>query len=282
MAHSDSVTKAIATGIVKLGPAEVDCYVLEGGIRVLAQRSILNALAGEKNGGTGFGHLGRYLARLPATYADLSVAPVLEFTPPRGGRTVKGRPTSWFIDLLRAYDEADDLDLLHTQQRHLAKAARVIIRALAGVGLDALVDEATGYQAQRAPDALQRLFARLLSNEARAWQKLWPDALVTSLCKTFRIQHDGTGFPMPLTGVVGHIYATILGTEVHNELKRLNPRGPSRNKHHQHFQPELRQLTEHDLKVVHLLSEQSANKREFWARLNAHYKGEPLQLSLTA
>lgn len=273
--------KAVADGVLAVGDLKFDCYVLASGERVLSQRGIVAALTGSGSElGAKRGHLERYTAALPAKYAGLSSAPSIEFAT-TAGPIAKGRTSQWFIDLLKAYDGADDEGLLHPKQRHLAKQARLILRALAGVGLDALIDEATCFQHIRASNALQRIFNTLLRKEPMGWERMWPADVVTSLAKTFRIAHDGHGIPAPMLGVIGHIYAIVLGREVHQEVRRRNPRG-SRTRHHQFFGDELRQLTSRDLEIIRLISDQSAHKGEFWARLNRHYHGVPIQLTLDA
>jgi hypothetical protein len=62
----------------------------------------------------------------------LAAQPEIDFSLPGGG-TAKGREAQWVVDLLRAYDEADDAGVLHHSQRELARNARRILRALAGV-----------------------------------------------------------------------------------------------------------------------------------------------------
>jgi hypothetical protein len=45
------------------------------------------------------------------------------------------------------------------------------------VGFEALIDEATGYQFERAQDALQVKLAAFLEDEMRKWEKTFPDEL---------------------------------------------------------------------------------------------------------
>ncbi len=54
-------------------------------------------------------------------------------------------------------------------------AADLLIRALAKVGIIALVDEATGYQEVRGKQALQAILDAFLRKELAAWAKRFPD-----------------------------------------------------------------------------------------------------------
>ena len=55
------------------------------------------------------------------------------------------------------------------------------MRALADIGLIALVDEATGYQQFRARDDLQRILAAYISPELLPWAKRFPDTFYEEL-----------------------------------------------------------------------------------------------------
>lgn len=89
-------------------------------------RAIVGALTGSgSEAGRKSGGLEGYTARLPAKYAALSAGASIEFVTTSGVKA-KGRTSVWFVDLLRAYDEACDGGLLHPKQMHIAKQARTI------------------------------------------------------------------------------------------------------------------------------------------------------------
>lgn len=165
-------------------------------------------------------------------------------------------------------------------QRGIGKQANAILRSLAGVGIAALIDEATGYQAVRKDNALRRIFDRLLHREADVWEMLWTPDVVGSLCKVFHVPYEGKGFPKVLANVAGEVYSIVLGATVHDEVRRLNPDRPDRDKHHQFFKGELRQIAREDLSMVKAIADQSMNKSDFWARMRRHFRGDPLQLGL--
>ena len=71
---------------------------------------------------------------------------------------------------------ARDAGLLKTiQEQRYGDACYVMTRALAKVGIVALVDEATGYQEVRDRLALQAILDRFLRQELAAWAKRFPD-----------------------------------------------------------------------------------------------------------
>ena len=63
------------------------------------------------------------------------------------------------------YLRARDAGVLAANQQHIAKQADILMRALAHVGIMALVDEATGYQYDRARDALARILEKFIAKE---------------------------------------------------------------------------------------------------------------------
>jgi hypothetical protein len=222
--------------------------------------------------------LGAYIARLPNASALVS-AGALEFEMPGGGVAI-GREAQWFVDMLKAYKAAWRAGLLRSSQVKLAENADAMLDALAGLGLAALIDEATGYQHVRATGDLARLFERLLLSQSARWSRMWPDDVVASVCKTYRIKKEGPGVPAPFLGVIGQIYRIVLGVEVHEEVKRRNPRGPRRDMHHQYFGQDLRRLVSDDLVTIKLLSDQSRDKVEFLKRMMSHYRGDAYQLEM--
>jgi len=67
------------------------------------------------------------------------------------------------------YLDARNENVLLPNQRGAAKAAEVLIRGLARVGIVALVDEATGYHEVRARQELQKILEAYVQAEFRPW-----------------------------------------------------------------------------------------------------------------
>lgn len=169
-----SKPKAEATGVLKFGDVRVDCYVLDDGRRVISQRGVVRALTG---GAAEQTSLGRFLDRLPNRFAHLAAPPSCEFIMPNGG-IAHGREAKWFVEMCNAYVDAFFAGQLHPSQSHLAAQARAVLSACATVGIEALIDEATGYQYVREQSYLSSLFERMLREQAGSWQKTWRDDVV--------------------------------------------------------------------------------------------------------
>ena len=71
----------------------------------------------------------------------------------------------------RIYLDARCAKALASKQKHIADACEILLSALANVGIDALVDEATSFQYSRARDALQKLLEQYVSRELARWER---------------------------------------------------------------------------------------------------------------
>lgn len=260
-ASSDVRAKAkTAVGHIQFGEVRVECYVLEDGRRVITPRGAVRALTG--NDATNPKGFGSYLARLPERFAELATRPAVEFERVEGG-VATGREARWFVDVCNAYMSARESGELHPKQLHLAANAQRFISAAATVGVDALVDEATGNIPEGDDSVSARFLREVFRKNPRDWDRFWPKDIVRELCRTFRIQQT-QAFPAPLMGVIGKLYNVRLGKEAHEELKRVNPRGPERDMHFQHFGDELFDAVKGDMQALRALLLVSSSKEQFW------------------
>lgn len=98
-------------------------------------------------------------------------------------RNVKGLPDDLVIDICRAFVSALENSFhpggipLSPRRTQMAIKASMFLAACAKIGLKSLIDEATGYQYERAQDALQVKLKAYLSEEMRTWEKTFPDEL---------------------------------------------------------------------------------------------------------
>lgn len=169
---------------LRIGDAEITCYVLEDGTRVLSQEGFLGALGRARkakggHGATATAEMG--VDRVPSFLAANNLKPfiskeLIESTTPVVFRTSAGvKAFGYRADLLpkvcRVYLEARDDGVLLAGQKHVARAADLLMRGLAEVGIIALVDEATGYQKDRAKDALAKILEAYVAKELQPWVK---------------------------------------------------------------------------------------------------------------
>lgn len=275
--------KAIASG--KLFGGTVDCYVLADKRRVIAQRGVVRALTSDGAGadsGVEGGNIRRYLDRLPEKYGFPGVGPsVVQFVTPSGA-TGRGITAEQFYDILVAYSEAADLgEITHPGQLRIAANCNRLVRACGKLGIVALVDEASGYQAERAPDELQTLVARYLRDDPGDWNLLWDRKVVQRLCDLYGVERRGKLFPAFAGNVIGRIYDLILPPEVSEAVRERNGAGDERKgKLHQFFRDSLWRFVHNDIPTVAFLAKISRTKGEFWGHMRARYADGPAQFGL--
>jgi hypothetical protein len=124
---------------------------------------------------------------------------------------------------------------------HIIAACDLLIRAFAHVGIIALIDEATGYQADRDREELQKILAAYISKDLLPWAQRFPEEFYEEL---FRLR--GWQFrPLRGRGPKGPRYAGKLTNEliykklppgVLQELRKLNPADNNWQRRHKHFQ----------------------------------------------
>src|SRR5579863_7262931 len=166
---------------LRIGELEIPCYVLADGRRVLVQRGMLSSLD-MKQGTAGRGG-GDRLAKFVATkslapfvskeLADMIKNPI-RFQPPTGGNIAYGYEATLLADLCDVVLAARKARALHYQQEHIAEQCEILVRGFARVGIIALVDEATGYQDDRAKTALAKILEAFIAKELRKWISTFP------------------------------------------------------------------------------------------------------------
>jgi hypothetical protein len=219
--------------------------VLDGGVRVINQGTLLTALGRAKRpkGGGERGETGTVLFAgnlRPFISPELSqaLASPITYAMESGGRAL-GYPAEILPAVCEVYmsAEAEGDVILKSQQRAL-DAAKILVRGLATVGVTALVDEATGYQEVRARNELQAILEMYVQAEFRPWVKMFPDEFFEQI---YRLQgweyRPGTSKRTPYVGKLVNKYVyDQLPDGVHEELRRRNPRtakGWRAHKHHQ-------------------------------------------------
>lgn len=265
------MTKAVTKrGQVKLGDASFDVYVLDNGMRVCTQRTLVRALGGT-GGNLARNALGKKLAGLlelgePVRFDTLDGIQAL-------GRQVGdiGRMCAQIID-------AHINGTLPVERVDLARAANRLNGALANVALEALVDEATGYQAVRDGEYLASRLRAFLRTEPDVWRRRFGPGLVGALSRLYGHAYAGGRPPAFLASVFWKIYRLVLGEDVAEALRERNPEPGWDSTHHQNLTSDVQSLLETDLRIIEALASTSGSAEEFWDRLSAHYRRTPMQL----
>jgi hypothetical protein len=160
---------------LKIGSIEIPCYVLSDGTRVLAQRGLQSGIGMSEGGGQGGARrIASFMTRLAEKGIDIRslVARVnspIRFMPPRGGNPANGYEATILPDICAVIIDADQKRKLDSRLKRFAERAALLQHGFSTVGIIALVDEATGYQAFRDRDALQKILDRYIGKELAKW-----------------------------------------------------------------------------------------------------------------
>jgi hypothetical protein len=240
------IYRATHTGILRIGDMSLACAVLEDGTRVLSERAVLRSLGMYRSSWTlraaGGDDAG---ARLPVFVGHKNLRPFIDndlalvlaaplaYKNPQGGKFVRGLDAKLIPQVCEVWLRARDAKVLGKRQELVAAKADLLIRSLAHVGIIALVDEATGYQRDRAKDALTRILELYISKELAKYARTFPDEFYVHLFRlrgwTVSDLSKKPGYTAQLTNDI--VYAR-LAPNVLDELKRVQLRGTTgRPKH---------------------------------------------------
>jgi len=251
-----SLPTALYKGTLLLMGATIPCYVLDNGQRVIGRTAYTESLSGIRAGGglekylgvsslKSFINMEKVLERMVAF--DLPEVQGLE-------RNVKGLPADLAIEIWRGFVSAMeasiiDPDTVHLTERQMQMAmkASMLLGACAKVGLDALIDEATGAQYDRAADALQVKLHAYLEDEMRKWEKTFPDELWVEFARLTNWKGTVTQRPKYWGKLVMELVYENLDKDVARWLKENAPAPTHGQNYHQWLSGQygLKKLVEH-------------------------------------
>jgi hypothetical protein len=265
---------------LRIGDIEIPCYVLEDETRVLSQRGLMGGLGmpqgKSRDGGNQLSVLGNWLRKNKLISAELAdtLAHPIQFKPPHGGRPAHGFPATVLADLCEAVLAARSRGLmLEKSQAALAEQCEVLVRAFARVGIIALVDEATGFQKDRAKDALARILEAFVAQELQPYVKTFPSDYYEELFRLYNLPFPPAGNKSWRPGFIGNITNDVvynrLAPELLPELKKAASRAERKTRLHQWLTQEVGhpKLREHLASIVTILK-LSRSPAEFQANVN--------------
>jgi hypothetical protein len=253
---SKELPQAEYEGEFSLGGMPFACAVLPNGTRIITQAAFLRALGRSRSPKAGTGVLST-IDELPFFLQAEALKPFISedlamSTNPIFYRTISGgRGVGYDARLLPQVAEVylkfrDEMlrqeSEIPTRYERMITAADILMRALANVGIIALVDEATGFQRDRAATALAEILEKFIAKELRPWVTTFPNEYYAQL---FRLRgldfpRDSVRRPRYFGHLTNDIIYSRLAPKVLEELKSATPRTPDgRHKHHLH-----RRLTE--------------------------------------
>ena len=240
-ARERGLPKETHTGALNFGPG-IECSVLSNGMRVLSLNGLDRAFGANAKGSSADSSLPPVVSAAnvqrfisPELRARLS-SPI-EFRRIRGGRNGLGFEADVLAKICDVLLDARAAGVLRQSQLHIAAAAELMMRGFAHVGIIALIDEATGYQAERARDELHKILAQYISKELLPWTKKFPDEFFEHVYRVHGWKYDSTNTQRP--GYIGHFINRFVYEQLPDgvlaELRRKNP-PLNGHRRHKHFQ----------------------------------------------
>jgi P63C domain-containing protein len=217
-------------GTVEIGTVTLECHVLNDGRRVLASGGVVRALRGTDSKPAS---LSRYLAALPTYDPGMLDGRMIRFRIPSNPTVAQGYEAKLLIEICDLYLDARDKDLLKANQKPLAKMAEIIVRACAKVGIEALVDEATGYQQVRERRALQIKLQAFIAEEMQEWVKTFPEEFWQELARLEGIRYTPKNRPLRWGKYVMRFVYDSIDPDLGKKLREINPSPQHRRNHHQ-------------------------------------------------
>ena len=117
----------------------------------------------------------------------------VRFRVPVTGTLANGYEATMLADLCDVILAARVAGMLQRQQEHIAAQAEILVRGFARVGIIALVDEATGYQRDRAKDALAKILEAFVAKELQPYLKTFPADYYEHLFRIYNLPYPPTG-----------------------------------------------------------------------------------------
>lgn len=268
-------------GVMTLGDVPIDVYVLDTGDRVISMRGAVKAITG-KDGG----NLGEYLGVQGLKGfidKDLVLVETKDFFIPGTQFRGLGITAEQFEAILTGYVRALGAGNLSTErQREIATACAILSTSFLKIGIIAQIDEATGYQYERAQDALQVKLQAYIAEELRAWEKTFPDELWEQFGRLTNWKGSLHSRPKWWGHLVNELIYQALDPDVADYLKQNKPKPFHGQNYHQWLSEDvgLKALIPHIYKIIGM-AEGCTDMRELRDKVAKRYGRKLVQLTLS-
>jgi hypothetical protein len=268
-------------GMLIMGETEIPCYVLGDGMRLISRTGATDVLTDKKGGGNLESYIG--VESLKKYLPDDLPDKMIEFIIPEVvNKNVIGIEAETFLEICRAYVRARDENALTTERQLLiAIKAGMFLSACAKVGLIALIDEATGYQYDRAQDALQFKLKAYLEEEMRKWEPTFPNELWVEFGRLTGWRGSVAQRPKYWGKLVMELVYEYLDPDVANWLRENAPKPRHGQNYHQWLSGQygLKKLVEHLWMLIGMASA-CHSIRELKDKMAEKYGRQPVQYTL--
>jgi hypothetical protein len=275
-AEAEEMPYSMFRGSLTIGDIEFECHVLSDGRRVLTQREMVRVISGGRDSS----NLARYLDRNPLYGSERLKGKIIPFAQAGLSTPSHGYEATVLVEICDSYLQARAEKLLKPSQHGLAKSAEAVLRACAKVGIIALVDEATGYQAVRHKQALQLKLQAFIADEMADWARMFPDEFWFELARLEGIRYSPRNRPLRWGKYVMAFVYDSVDSDVGKELRRKNPDPHFRQNHHQWLKQHGREAVNDQIQRVIAVMKLCDDMADFRRKFAKVFQKGPLQLTL--
>lgn len=265
-ATSNELPRVTHYGTIRIDTLAFDCVVLEDATRGYVQSQLMQAIGFRKtNPSTQFR---RFLTETAPNALILVEKTKYEVVKMPHGGLANFAPAGILTEIVTGVIDAALDGKLHTQRRGLIKPCQAINRALAKTGEVALIDEASGYQYHRAPDALQDLFSRLIRETCSDWERRFHPDYYEALYRLFGWQYQNQSQRPQVIGLITDrfVYGSVFPQEIMDEIRERRDTLGRFDKLHQWLQAGGLSLLEKQIAAVTMIARSSIDYFDFKAR----------------
>ncbi|MHC5253206.1 P63C domain-containing protein [Listeria kieliensis] len=235
------------SGYIEIGDVKMYALVTKSGKRLITASDVFSAIGKSRRGDVRVEGLPAFIGAknlLPFIDDDLyeSIQPIRYRA--KNGRIATAYDATIIPKVADLYVSAYEVGSLTKSQEPVYERALMMIRALAKVGIVALIDEATGFQYDRDSKNLQKLLSAYISKDLMKWQARFPIEFYEQI---YRLYGISTSFdpnnpkrPQWIGNFTNKYVYGIFPDDVMNEIKKRNPIKESARgtvfRGHKHFQ----------------------------------------------
>lgn len=267
-------------GIMTLNNIPVDVYVLDTEERVISLRATVKVLTGI-DGGILEDYIG-VKALEGFVNSGLVLEESVEFYIPGTQFRGKGITAEQFEGILSGYVRALQAGALKTdRQKEIAVTCAILGTAFLRTGIVALIDEATGYQYERAADALEVKIKAYVADELRSWEPTFPDELWEQFGRLTNWKGPLHSRPKWWGHLVNELIYQAMDPDIAKYLKENKPKPFHGQNYHQWLTEDvgLKALIPHIYKIIGM-AEKCQDMRELRDSVAAKYGRKLVQLTL--
>jgi hypothetical protein len=232
------IPTATHIGELEIGDLKLPCAVLPDGTRVISQGGVTTAFGPVTGGWQQRQRAADDASGMPSFLVAKSLQPFIsaelgaliaeprKYRDPRGGPIRVGLEATLLPKVCEVWLQARAARALTTIQKPVADRAEILMRGLAHIGIIALVDEATGYQKDRARDALARILEAFVAKEIQPWVKTFPDEYYAQMFRLRGLDYpnDSVKRPQYFGTLTNDVVYKRLAPGVLDELKKVIPK----------------------------------------------------------